>query len=257
MFRASAVSVIRPLLEERLLFCLGLKGGYTDESGRHWTWQSAEDLRGWLIDFHRIEVSNDTVRRALEMIVAAGRWVRHQFGKTRRSYYYTLELPEMPCAESIPQPCGDHSALERNPAAIPSGRSSTDPSSDEISEPSPEPEASFEHVNGDLKLKPRAADDGMFPNSQQPAPITAPTTPTATPETPVAQPEMVGEDQGSAAAAEPVENPKVGLLAQIRHISGDLFRYMNKTYALAELLQRPSLRASGITEDDLDPLIGF
>ncbi len=144
--RGCMAALIIPLLEQRLQFCMGLDGGYDDEDGNHWVWQSAEDLRGWLADFHSIPASNDTVNRALAALTSTGRWIRAQLGRAfgHRSYYYRpAESPIPHEAELTPHLSGIDSAMERNHTETTSGTTTIDPERcafSEPSDPSPQPE---------------------------------------------------------------------------------------------------------------------
>ena len=64
-------------------------------------------------------------------------------------------------------------------------------------------------------------------------------------------------DEDSAAPLSYVFNiGKTGWLSRIQALPGGVFRFMGSTFSLEALLQRPSLRANGITAEDIAALEG-
>lgn len=68
------------------------KGGSTDNLGRGWTYLSAEDLQGRVLDYDHIELSIPTIYRALRSLVTKGWFLREKLTSHRwyQVFHYTF-----------------------------------------------------------------------------------------------------------------------------------------------------------------------
>ena len=68
------------------------KGGSTDQLGRGWTYLSADDLQGRVLDYDHIELSIPTIYRALKSLVAKGWFLREKLTSHRwyQVFHYTF-----------------------------------------------------------------------------------------------------------------------------------------------------------------------
>lgn len=84
------------LLARQITYWIGIseagKGGSKDNLGRGWTYLSAEDLQGRLIEQDKVELSIQTIYRALKSLVAKGWLLREKLTSHRwhQVYHYTF-----------------------------------------------------------------------------------------------------------------------------------------------------------------------
>ena len=84
------------LLARQITYWIGIseagKGGSKDNLGRGWTYLSAEDLQGRLIEQDNVELSIQTIYRSLKSLVAKGWLLREKLTSHRwhQVYHYTF-----------------------------------------------------------------------------------------------------------------------------------------------------------------------